>query len=102
MTRAKPTNRRRVLHDCIIDGAEVRHVTDVEVREVREVTLGIRYQGRRCDGTQIQWVEKRRSVDDLHCANCRRGTHQTVYVLDGVMSSGLCGDCGRSWEITTW
>lgn len=102
MTGPNPPARRRMVHDCVIDGAGVRHTVDVEVHEVREVALGTRYQGRRCDGSWIQWVEKRFSVPDVHCRSCDQGTRQAVTVVDGVMSSGVCGDCGATWEITTW
>lgn len=46
-----------VLHTCVIDGTPTDHEAPVEVREIRRVTLGLRYHGVRCDGSAIEWVE---------------------------------------------
>ena len=46
-----------VLHTCVIDGTPTDHEAPVEVREIRPVTLGLRYHGVRCDGSAIEWEE---------------------------------------------
>ena len=56
MIHPKPT-AHEVEHDCHLDGQPVRHTTVIEATPTRLTDGRTRWRGKRCDGTQIEWVE---------------------------------------------
>ena len=60
MTRpARRSVTINTLHTCSINGRDVDHIALVTIHELVRVGSGVRYVGKRCDGSRIEWVEPR-------------------------------------------